>query len=124
MTMAHIIGRRRWISLLLNILLVIICILPRANSFATPSPSLIPHYQVDNILPHNKYNNGRIKHNSYISRRRKQTFQLYDTTIIPAAKSVIEQAAAASQGVVLADYQSDAAALFNNMKVSFFVFPV
>ena len=96
--MAHIIGRRRWISLLLNILLVIICILPRANSFATPSTT----YKT----------------------RRKQTFQLYDTTIIPAAKSVIEQAAAAQQGIVLADYQADAAALFNNMKVSFFVFPV
>jgi len=87
---------------------------PRANSFATPTASSTSHYQVD-ILPHNKYI-GRIKQpNSYT--RRKQTFQLYDTTIIPAAKSVIEQAAAASQGVVLADYQSDAAALFNNMKL-------
>lgn len=95
-------------------LLVIICIVPRANSFATPTASSTSHYQVD-ILPHNKYI-GRIKQpNSYT--RRKQTFQLYDTTIIPAAKSVIEQAAAASQGVVLADYQSDAAALFNNMKL-------
>lgn len=114
--MAYIIRRQQWIGLLLNILLVITCILSRGNGFATPTTSSTSHHQVD--ILHNKYNNGRIKQpNSYISRRRKQTFQLYDTTIIPAAKSVIEQAAAAQQGIVLADYQSDAAALFNNMKL-------
>ena len=97
------------------------------NAFAPPTNSIIHrqvrHHIVGASLQTTTYQqlniiNGRIKQSSTVSRRRirQSSTQLYDI-LLHTTKSVVETAAAASEGVVLADYAPQAADLFSNMKL-------